>query len=46
MGTIVGTEKLNKRLKYSSSVTKSATLMLKGRSAFIFKKSTDYYLNP
>ena len=47
MENIVGTIKfkLNKQWKYSSSVTKSATSTLKGRSAFIFRKSTDYYLN-
>lgn len=37
---------LNKQWKYSSSVTKSAILGSNGRSASIFRISTDYCINP
>lgn len=48
MANIVGTVKftLNKQWKYSSSVTKSAILDFGGRSASIFRISTDYCINP
>ena len=46
MEIIIGIINSNKRCKFSSSISKSATLNLKGRSAFIFRKSTDYYINP
>ncbi len=36
----------NKQWKYSSSVTKSAILGFNGRSASIFRISTDYCANP
>lgn len=37
---------VNKQWKYSSSVMKSAVLGFSGRSASIFRKSTDYSINP
>lgn len=48
MGNIVCTVKsiLNKQWKYSSSVTKSAISAINGRSASIFRISTDYCINP
>lgn len=48
MTKIVGAVKVisNKQWKYSSSVTKSAISSLKGRSASIFRISTDYCINP
>jgi hypothetical protein len=47
MANIVSTVKLqiNKQWKYSSSVMKSAILVVNGRSASIFRKSTDYCIN-
>lgn len=48
MSDIVCTVKftINKQWKYSSSVTKSAILAFNGRSASIFRISTDYCINP
>ena len=46
MENIIGAVNSNKRCKYSSSISKSATLILKGRSAFIFRRGVDYYINP
>jgi hypothetical protein len=48
MGNIVGTANfiLNKHWQYSSSVTKSANSSFNGRSACIFRVSTDYCINP
>lgn len=48
MANVVSTVKfkLNKQWKYSSSVMKSAILGFHGRSASIFRKSTDYCINP
>jgi hypothetical protein len=48
MACIVSTVGLsiNKQWKYSSSVVKSAFLELNGRSASIFRESTNYCINP
>ena len=48
MVDVVSTVKvrINKQWKYSSSVMKSAILGFSGRSASIFRKSTDYCINP
>lgn len=48
MDNVVGTfiSSTNKQWKYSSSVMKSAILGFKGRSASIFRKSTDCCINP
>jgi hypothetical protein len=48
MSNIVGTVNLtlNKRWTFSSSVTKTAILDFNGRSASIFRISTNYCINP
>lgn len=48
MANTVGTGKVtsNKHWKFSSSVTKSAILGFNGRSASIFRISTDYCIIP
>lgn len=48
MANIVSTVSLtlNKHWEYSSSVTKSAISCFNGRSASIFRISTDYCINP
>ncbi|SFC87806.1 hypothetical protein SAMN05421842_1129 [Clostridium uliginosum] len=48
MANIVSTVRiiLNKRWKYSSSITKSAISAFNGRSASIFRISTYYSVNP
>ncbi|MFL0247736.1 hypothetical protein [Candidatus Clostridium stratigraminis] len=48
MANIVGTVNfiLNKHWQYSSSVTKSANSSFYGRSASVFRISTDYCINP
>jgi len=47
MGNIIGTADviITKMWKYSSSLSKSANSKPKGRSALIFRESTDYYIN-
>jgi hypothetical protein len=48
MANVVSTLKftINKRCKYSSSVMKIAISVVNGRSASIFRISTDYCINP